>query len=230
MFPVNNSLFFLLLLLKPVFVSSLPIIRHTPSRWMWPTGWTCPCPLSLSYWTRWWWDWPPWTETPPSCEEWGRPLTATSCRLRLLLGAGACRRGRKRRGRGWGQGGGGGGREAEGEKIKEMVVGLKVVPLPPLWSTLFGGPHGPLSPPLCRPPSCVCAFYQRSGFLTFRSNRSTRPRRGERNFCLYSTQMWRRRRQLSEQNRTEAKRTRCSTRRFKLQSEEDVLLVWTGIY
>lgn len=41
----------------------------------------------------------------------------------------------------------GGGREAEGEKIKEMVVGLKVVPLPPLWSTLFGAPHGPLSPP-----------------------------------------------------------------------------------
>lgn len=69
---------------------SSSIIRRTPSRWMWRTGWTSQCPPALSCWKRWLWDWPRWTATRPSCEGWARPLRGTSSRSVLLLGAGAC--------------------------------------------------------------------------------------------------------------------------------------------
>lgn len=88
----------------------LRIIHRTPSHWMWRTGWTSQCQLALSYWKRWWWDWPRSTATPPSCEGWDRPLRGTSCRSVLLLGAGAWRRkrgervgeGEEKKNRGWG--------------------------------------------------------------------------------------------------------------------------------
>lgn len=48
--------------------------------------WTCQCRLALSYWTRWWLDWPRWMAIPPSCVECSRILKGTAYRSVLLLG------------------------------------------------------------------------------------------------------------------------------------------------
>lgn len=128
----------------------LRIIHRTQSRWMWRTGWTSQYQLSLSYWKRWWWDWPQSRATLPSCEGWGRPLIGTSYRSVLLLGAGAWRRKEASRGG-----------KKEKRESEKWQLDLRMSPFPSSCCKI--GAQTGLSFPLPAPAMHAC-FYQIASF------------------------------------------------------------------